>query len=405
MPEAARTLRGPGRLIGAGGHGALSEGSSLLTLAAVGGVADELVALRLEVREFLREEIDSGRIRTEADAWMSGIDIEFSGRLAARGWVGMTIPVEYGGHGLTALERYVVTEELLAAGAPVAAHWIADRQMAPGILRNGTEAQKHACLPGIAKGERFFAIGMSEPDSGSDLASIRTRAVEVDGGWKLSGTKVWTSAAHVATDIVVLARTDRAESRHEGLSQFLVDLPHPDIHIRPIVTIDGEHHFNEVVFDDAVIPATSLLGRRGDGWRQVTTELSNERSGPERILSTLPLLTAWAGRESTEASPVERLEMGRLVGRMTVLRQLSLAVADRLRAGESPVAEAALVKDLGTQYEGDVVNVVRRHVPPGPDAAGDTLTRLSTQSVLHSPAFTLRGGTNEVLRSVVAKGL
>ncbi len=144
----------------------------LLTLAAVGGVADELVALRLEVREFLREEIESGRIRTEADAWMSGIDIEFSGRLAARGWVGMTIPVEYGGHGLTALERYVVTEELLAAGAPVAAHWIADRQMAPGILRNGTEAQKRSCLPEIAKGERFFAIGMSEPDSGSDLASI-----------------------------------------------------------------------------------------------------------------------------------------------------------------------------------------------------------------------------------------
>lgn len=377
----------------------------MLTLTAVGGLPDELLALRLEVREFLREEIESCRIRTGADAWMSGIDVDFSKRLAARGWIGMTIPVEYGGHGLTALERFVVTEELLAAGAPVAAHWIADRQMAPGILRNGTEAQKRAYLPGIAEGERFFAIGMSEPDSGSDLASIRTRAVEVEGGWKLSGTKVWTSAAHVATNIVVLARTDRGESRHEGMSQFVVDLPHPAVHIRPIVTIDGEHHFNEVVFDDAVIPLTGLLGRRGDGWRQVTAELSNERSGPERILSTLPLLTAWASRNSTEASPVEQLDMGRLVGRMTALRQLSLAVADRLRVGESPVAEAALVKDLGTQFEGDVVNVVRRHARPEPDDAGDTLTRLLTQSVLHSPAFTLRGGTNEVLRSVVAKGL
>lgn len=361
--------------------------------------------LRREVRHFLKEELAAGRFRAEADSWMSGIDIEFSRRLADRGWVGMTIPCEYGGHGLSALERYVVTEELLAAGAPVAAHWVADRQMAPGILRNGTEAQKRAYLPGIAAAERFFAIGMSEPDSGSDLASIRTRAVEVADGWQLTGTKVWTSAAHIATNMVVLVRTDVGESRHAGMSQFIVDLPHPDVHIRPIITIDGAHHFNEVVFDDAVIPASSLLGTRGDGWRQVTEELSNERSGPERILSTLPLLSAWAARDSTQNSPVTRLDLGRLAGRMTVLRQMSQAVAEKLRVGESPAVAAALVKDLGTQYENEVVDVVRRHVYSAPDGEQDDLAEMVDRAILHTPAFTLRGGTNEVLRSVVAKGL
>ncbi len=171
---AARTLRGPGRLIGAGGHGALSEGSSLLTLAAVGGVADELVALRLEVREFLREEIESGRIRTEADAWMSGIDIEFSGRLAARGWVGMTIPVEYGGHGLTAWSATSSQRNCW----PRVRRWPRTGSPTGRWRRNPAErnGSAEAFVPtGNCQGERFFAIGMSEPDSGSDLASIRTR--------------------------------------------------------------------------------------------------------------------------------------------------------------------------------------------------------------------------------------
>lgn len=377
----------------------------MLTLSAIEEASDELVELRLAVRAFLDDEISSGRFVPEADAWMSGIDVDFSRRLASNGWVGMTIPTEYGGHGRSAIERFVVTEELLAAGAPVAAHWIADRQMAPGIVRNGTEEQKNRYLPGITAGERFFAIGMSEPDSGSDLASVRTRAVETPEGWVLSGTKVWTSAAHVATNMVVLARTDSSESRHAGLSQFIVDLPHPQVDIRPIITIDGAHHFNEVVFDNALLPTTSLLGKRGDGWRQVTAELANERSGPERILSTLPVLAAWSARESTYTSPVERLELGRLVSRLTILRQLSFAVAERLRRGENPAIEAALVKDLGTTFESEVVDVIRRYVSPEPAFDGDRLPDMLEKSILHSPAFTLRGGTNEILRSIVAKGL
>jgi alkylation response protein AidB-like acyl-CoA dehydrogenase len=365
----------------------------------------ELSQLRCEVRRFLAGELREGRFTVEADAWLSGIDPAFSRRLADKGWVGMTIPTRYGGHGRTELERFVVLEELLASGAPVAAHWISDRQMVQGILRNGTEQQRLTYLPGIARGERFFGIGMSEPDSGSDLASVRTKAVEFDGGWRISGSKVWTSGAHIATNLVVLARTSRGEDRHDGLSQLIVDLPHPDIHINPIITIDGGHHFNEVVFDDAVVPPTALLGRRGDGWRQVTEELANERSGPERILSTLPLLSTWARTTSAQTDPAARLELGRLVSRMAVLRQMSLAVARQLAEGENPAIEAAMVKDLGTTFESEVVDVVRKFAGVEPDPRGDEFSVLLAKAVLHTPAFTLRGGTNEVLRSIVAKGL
>jgi hypothetical protein len=377
----------------------------VVNLSAVGQLDPALDDLRLRVRDFLDTEIGADAIRCAADAWMSGIDTAFSQRLARRGWVGMTIPAAYGGGGRSALERYVVNEELLAAGAPVAAHWIADRQMAPSILRNGTDEQKRAYLPAIARAEAFFAIGMSEPDSGSDLASVRTRARQVPDGWRLSGTKLWTSGAHIATAMVVLARTDDAGGdRHQGLSQFIVDLPHRDVRISPIITIDGAHHFNEVVFDDALIPATALLGRRGEGWRQVTAELGNERSGPERILSTMPLLAAWAAQAGDD--PVARADLGRLTARLVALREMSLAVAAELDRGGNPEVEAALVKDLGTVFEGEVVDVVRQHAGALPDGDGPgPLAALADQAALHVPAFTLRGGTSEVLRSIVAKGL
>jgi alkylation response protein AidB-like acyl-CoA dehydrogenase len=377
----------------------------VVNLSAVGRLDPALDDLRLRVRDFLAAEVGAGSIRCAADAWMSGIDTAFSQRLARRGWVGMTIPAAYGGGGRSALERYVVNEELLAAGAPVAAHWIADRQMASSILRNGTDEQKRAYLPAIARAEAFFAIGMSEPDSGSDLASVRTRARQVPDGWRLSGTKLWTSGAHIATAMVVLARTDDAGGdRHQGLSQFIVDLPHRDVRISPIITIDGAHHFNEVVFDDTLIPATALLGRRGEGWRQVTAELGNERSGPERILSTMPLLAAWAAQVGDD--PVARADLGRLTARLVVLREMSLAVAAELDRGGNPEVEAALVKDLGTVFEGEVVDVVRRHAGALPGGDGPwPLAALADQAALHVPAFTLRGGTSEVLRSIVAKGL
>lgn len=383
----------------------MGEAVVRVSLVAVGDLPEELTELRKEARTFLDEELARGTFRPAADAWLSGIDPAFSRRLAERGWVGMTIPTRYGGHGRTELERFVVNEELLAAGAPVAAHWIADRQMAPGILRYGTEQQRCTYLPGIARGERLFGIGMSESDSGSDLASIRTRALEVQGGWLITGAKLWTSGAHVATNLVVLARTDQGQNPHFGLSQFIVDLPHPDIHVNPIATIDGGRHFNEVVFDGARLATTALLGTRGEGWRQVTKELANERSGPERILSTTPLLRAWARRTDAVDDVAVRLALAGLVSRLSTLRQMSIAVAGALLDGREPTVEAAMVKDLGTQFENEVVDVVRRFAQVEPDPAGDEFSALLAAAILHTPVFTLRGGTSEVLRSIVAKGL
>ncbi|MGW5418296.1 acyl-CoA dehydrogenase family protein [Actinomadura geliboluensis] len=356
--------------------------------------------LRAQVREFLARTPFTAR----CDSWLTGADPAFSRRLGERGWLGMTLPERYGGHGRSPLERFVVIEELLAAGAPVGAHWIADRQTGPSILAHGTEEQKDRFLPAIARGECFFAIGMSEPDSGSDLASVRTRAERDGDGWRLHGTKVWTSGAHLAHAILVLARSaPRGDDRHAGLTQFIVPLPDERVVVRPIRGLSGEHHFNEVVLDGVRVPDSMVLGRVGDGWRQVTAELAYERSGPERLLSTFLLVRLLHGRAD---GPAARRTLGRLTARLWALRQASLGVAGALDAGLTPDVPAALVKDLGTRFEREVIEAVREHAGVEPDPASpDPLARALAESVVQAPGFTLRGGTNEILRGIVARGL
>ncbi|WP_205878558.1 acyl-CoA dehydrogenase family protein [Mycobacterium camsae] len=366
------------------------------------GIENEATgALRDEVRTFVAEQLAAGAYTPSVDAWLSRWDDKFTATLAAQGWLGMTVPVEYGGHGRSFLERFVVTEELLAAGAPVAAHWIADRQIVPSLLKYGTETQKQHFLPRIVRGECFFAIGMSEPDSGSDLASVRTRAERVDGGWSLSGTKVWTSGAHLAHAFIALARTAPVDPqhRHAGLSQFLVDLHGPGIEIRPIISMNGAHHFNEVIFDGAFVPDDMVFGEIGDGWRQVTSELAFERSGPERFLSTFVLLTACADRMAANAIPRDP-NLGRLVARVAGLHHMSTAVAGALERHEAADVPAAVVKVLGTTTEGDIAEFA--DMQDSPDSIFAELVRVALDQ---RPGFTLRGGTNEVLRGVMARGL
>ena len=368
----------------------------------------ELAKLRTSIRDFLSVDRTAHGWQPAVDCWLAKWDPEFSARLADAGFVGLTIPTEYGGHGLGHLHRYVVTEELLAHGAPVAAHWIADRQVAPGLLAYGSEEQRQRLLPRIAAGTLYSAIGMSEHGAGSDLAAVQTRAVATDGGWLLSGTKVWTSGAHVAHQIVVLARTSPLDPqhRHAGFSQFIVPTDSAGITISPIELMNGEHHFNEVTFDDVFVADADVLGEIGNGWHQVTAELGFERSGPERILSTATLVFA-AVRVLAEQDVDQRTaaEVGDLLARMISLRQLSVSVARALSNGEDAASRAALVKDLGTRFEQDTVELVADlidavdagspHIPP--------LRGLLSTARQHSPLFTLRGGTNEVLRGVVAK--
>ncbi|GAB3050783.1 acyl-CoA dehydrogenase family protein [Intrasporangium mesophilum] len=370
-----------------------------------------LTGLRLEVRAFLAEQVRAGAFVPHVDTWLTRWDREFTRELGRRGWLGMVIPTEYGGQGRTYLERFVVTEELLVVGAPVAAHWIAERQIGPSLLKYGTEEQKHAFLPGISRGEVVFGIGMSEPDSGSDLASVRTRAERVEAGpdgrsgWRLTGTKVWTSGAHEADAFFALARSAPPDpaNRHAGLSQFIVDLRSPDVHIRPILSMGGDHHFNEVHLDGVFVPDDRVLGAIGEGWAQVTSELGFERSGPERVLSTFQLLAATAQAMHDGRLPTDPA-LGRHVARVAALHQMSFAVSAALEAHEDADVAAAVVKLLGTTEEGDIADYVDTLAATG-WVEDEELYTLLHAAILQRPGFTLRGGTNEILRGVLARGL
>ncbi|RRH72412.1 acyl-CoA dehydrogenase family protein [Falsigemmobacter faecalis] len=359
-------------------------------------------ALRAEVRAFLKTALPRGfSEKDRAQSW-TGFDAGFSRALGAAGFIGMTWSPDYGGHGRSFVERQVVLEELLAAGAPVAAHWIADRQSAPMILRNGTEAQRREILPKIAAGTCYFCIGMSEPDSGSDLASARSRAERrSDGRWTLSGTKLWTTYAHKSHYMICFCRTSASEVRHGGFSQFLVDLSLPGITIRPVRDISGAHHFNEVHFDEVILPEDALLGREGEGWAQVMAELSFERSGPERFLSSFPLAEAFLrAAPDTEES---RRELGRQAAHLMVLRQMSHSVAGRLQAGERPDLHAAIVKDLGADFEQQLPERLRPCL--NPLCADDSYRETFDHIRQAAPSYSLRGGTREILRGIIARGL
>ena len=367
----------------------------------------EAEVLRGEVRAFLAEHLPRRAITQGVGSW-GGSSREFSRKMGARGWIAMTWPKRYGGHERSALERYVVLEEMLASGAPVSGHWVADRQSGPLILRVGTEAQKQSILPRIAAGECSFCIGMSEPDSGSDLASVRTRAVAVDGGFRVNGTKLWTSNAHRSEYMILLARTGEAgEQRHGGLTQFLVDLKATQgIAIRPVRNLSGDHHFNEVVFQDVFLSGASVLGEVGGGWKQVTGELAFERSGPERFLSSFTLLVELARALGPDPSERARIALGRIVAHIFTLRRLSRSVAGMLQAGANPAQQAALVKDLGTTLEQEIPEIARQLIDAEPDRAStrDFVTVLA-HTMMNAPSFSIRGGTREILRGMIARGL
>ncbi|MCS6890118.1 MAG: acyl-CoA dehydrogenase family protein [Rhodovarius sp.] len=360
-------------------------------------------ALRAEVRAFLAEAGAHWGPEVAARSWM-GFDRDFSRAVGARGWIGMVWPRAYGGHERSALERAIVIEEMLAAGAPVAAHWIGDRQSGPLLLRLGTEAQKRRLLPGIARGEIAFCIGLSEPDAGSDLAALRTRAERVPGGWRLNGRKIWTSFAHLSDWMIALVRTSPAPEggpRHAGLSQFLIDLRLSGIGIRPIADLLGEEGFNEVTFDNVLLPEDALLGAEGQGWAQATAELAFERSGPDRILSSFPALAL--AMDSLARVPGAEAPVGRLIARLATLRRMSFAVAAMLERGQAPAQEAALIKEAGNAFEQALPEAIRDLLEP--EAMPPPLRRLMTDLSLLAPSFSLRGGTREILRGIIAREL
>lgn len=364
--------------------------------------------LREEVREFIAGHCHKWSGWLRGHGW-TAFDRDFSKALGQRGWIGMTWPKAYGGAERSMLERYIVLEELLAAGAPVGAHWIADRQQGPLILRVGTEEQKQRYLPAIARGEVSFCIGLSEPDSGSDLASIRTRADRSEGGWKINGRKIWTTNAHLSEYMVALVRTGASPAdRQAGLSQFIIDMKSPGVGIRQIKDLTGEAHFNEITFDDVQLGDDALVGQVGSGWEQVTAELAFERSGSERFMSTVPLLPLVVDQVAASggADRLAAVEIGKAMAELAVMREMSVSIAGMLAEGETPNQEAAVVKELGATYEQRLPELVRQlaRVPIGEHSASE-LGQMMAAVVQLAPTFSLRGGTREIVRGIIARGI
>jgi acyl-CoA dehydrogenase len=362
-------------------------------------------SLRAEVRRFVQQEIAAGTFDPRASGMARGYNLEFSRKVGARGWIGMTWPRKYGGGERSYLERYVVTEEFSAANAPVRAHFVADRQSGPILLKYASERIKQEVLPKIVRGECCFCIGMSEPGSGSDLFAARTRAAKVDGGWRVDGTKVWTTEAHHADYMIGLFRTSAPsrENRRHGLTQFLVDMKWPGITVNPILDMSGRHDFNEVVFAECFVPDEYLLGAVDLAWQQATSELAYERSGPERFLETSYVLFDLLRVLGPRPGPREAEGIGRLAAQLHVLRRMSVSVAGMLEQGKEPVLEASIVKDLGTVWE-QALPSRARDLAAFAERDAFFEERLAYATNI-APKLTIQGGTSEVLRGIIARGL
>jgi alkylation response protein AidB-like acyl-CoA dehydrogenase len=364
----------------------------------------EALKLRAEVREFIQQHKDvMGFTR-------NSFNRDFSRAMGQRGWIGMTWPKQYGGHERSAFERYVLIEEMLVAGAPLSAHYISDRQSGPNILRFGTEEQKQFFLPKMAAGELTFCIGMSEPNSGSDLAGTRTRAVKVDGGYKINGSKLWTSNAHKSDYAILFCKMAQegqdTTDRHAGATQFLLDLKTPGVDIRPVINLLGEHSFNEIFLTDVFVPDNRLLGKEGNGWNQVTSELAFERSAPDRFLVLFQMLQQMLRMAGPNPDKATAAALGKLVSQLATLRSMSVSIAGMLQEGMSPNNESAVVKDLGTRYEQDIPVVARQLFPCEPELeAIDLYAAMIARSTMNAPRFSIQGGTREILRGIIARGL
>jgi acyl-CoA dehydrogenase len=369
----------------------------------------ECETLRAEVRAFIAEEVSAGTFMPDRPWDVDSQDRAFSRKVGAKGWIGMTWPKKYGGHERSFLERYVVTEEFRVANAPVRLHFVADRQSGPILLKYAPEHIKQNLLPRICRGELCFVIGMSEPGSGSDLFAAKTKASKVDGGWRVNGTKIWTSNAHVADYMLALFRTSPAskENRRHGLTQFLVDMKSAGITVNPITNMAGQHDFNEVVFDDVFMTDDHVLGEIDAASTQATSELAYERSGPERFLETYYVLAELVRALGPDPDLRSAEGLGRLVAQLHTLRRMSVSVAGMLQAGKEPVVEASIVKDVGTMWEQKLPERVRdlsAFLEPevGNRVALDEQIAFALKT---APKLTIQGGTTEILRGIIARGL
>ena len=369
----------------------------------------EQARLRAEVRAFLADDPAPGRQPFAEDGWITGFDRDFSRRLGERGWIGLTWPRRYGGAERSYLERLIVTEELLLAGAPVAAHWFGDRQIGPSLLAHGSDEQRDELLPAITRGEISFCVGMSEPGAGSDLASLTTRADRDGDDFVIRGQKIWTSFAGEAEYCYLVARTDPDSERHKGISELLLPMDAPGIKVAPIRDMVGEQHFGEVFFDDVRVPASSLIGVENRGFYQIMEQLDYERSGIERLISNYPLwrdVKRLARERGLSADARWRQRIAALEIEWHAGRGMIYRVAEMLSRGDVPTHETAAAKTFCTTLEQRIADLASELLGPAallaPGSPRAPLGGRAARALLYAPAYTIQGGTNNILRNIIA---
>ena len=376
--------------------------------------SEEQQKFRQEVRDFLEEELRQGLWQPSCDAWIMGFDPAFTKRIVQRGWIGLTWPKEYGGQGRSFVDRLIFTEEILRYGAPAACHWNGDRQIAGAIIHYGSEEQRKELLPMILRGETYIGLGMSEPEAGSDLASLKTRAVEDGDDYIIDGQKVWTSMGSHMNWIYLLARTDPDAPKHRGISEFFFPTNIPGITVRPIVDITGDVHFNEVFFDNVRVPKKYLIGEKNRGFYQIVNQLAYERSGMERLMGNYPLFEALIqycketkrnGKPLSE-EPVIRSKLAQLkiefgIGRLHMYR-VTLAMDE----GRAPVWESAMSKAYSTAFEQRLASIAMEiaglYGQLAPKSKWAPMLGLAYHSYLSSKGYSLQAGTSEILKNILA---
>lgn len=331
------------------------------------------------------------------DSWLIGSDRRFSVDMAERGWIGMTWPVEHGGHGRSTLERFVVVEQLIATGAPIAASWFADRQIGPTLLQYGTDDQRDRWLPRIISGQDMWSIGMSEPDAGSDVSAIRTRAVRDGDDWIVSGQKIWTSGAAEADWIYLVARTDPDAPPHKSLSEFVVAMDSPGVTVKPIRDMTDNQHFCEVFFEDVRVPGDHLVGTPNGSFSQIMRQMEHERGGIDRLVSNRSLydLAIETGRKNgTLDDPLIRQDLARAETIYRVARHMVL----REVVGQAPAGWSAITKTLATEFEVFIAELCGRLM--GTDSL---LWNRTSRNICYAPGYTIMGGTTLILRNIMGE--
>jgi alkylation response protein AidB-like acyl-CoA dehydrogenase len=373
------------------------------------GFTGEQNKFRQEVRNFLEEEVKRGYWEPACDAWIQGFDPEFSKRVAKRGWIGLTWPKEYGGQGLSYIDRLILTEEMLRYGAPAACHWFADRQIGGSIVTYGTDEQKRELLPKIIAGEAYIGLGMSETEAGCDLASLQTRATEDGDNYIINGQKTWTSGGSFVNYFYLLARTDPESPKHRGISEFIIPADLPGINRIPMIDITSTEAWNDVFFDEVRVPKKCLIGEKNRGFLQALQQLDYERSGMERLMGNYPLFDAIVqftkennlSQESVIRNKLAQLRIEFEVGRLLIYR-----VALVMDEGRAPNREAAMSKAYSTAFEQRLAKAAMEILGPYGQLLSDSklapIRGLAVHSYLASKGYSLQAGTSEILKNVLA---